>query len=299
MISRRSAIKSALALAALGLSAEAETLHIGGATLNVSLGSGDCDLPASALLDWISTGAHALTAYFGKFPVPSARIEITIAPNRHGVQRGKSFGDNGALTTITVGQHVTVAELHEDWVLTHEMVHWAFPSVARRHHWIEEGSATYIEPIARALVHNLTPQRIWGDMLRDMHQGVPGPDEQGLDNTRSWASTYWGGALFCLLADVQIRKQTQNRKGIQDAFRAINQAGGDIGVEWPLEKAFEIGDRATDGSTLQDLYQQMGLHYKQIDLPALWQQLGVGSNSDGVRFDDSAPLASLRRSIAG
>ncbi len=179
------------------------------------------------------------------------------------------------------------------------MVHWAFPSVSRRHHWIEEGSATYIEPIARGLVHNLTPQRIWGDMLRDMHQGVPRPDEQGLDNTESWASTYWGGALFCLLADVQIRKQTQNRKGLQDAFRAINQAGGDISVEWPLQKALEIGDRATDGSTLQDLYQQMGLHYKQIDLPSLWQQLGVASNSDGIHFDDSAPLAAVRRSIAG
>ncbi len=98
-VSRRSAIKSALAIATLGASTQAETLHIGGATLKVSLGSGACDLPASALLDWISTAANALTAYFGKFPVASARIEITIAPDRHGVMRGKSFGDDGALTT--------------------------------------------------------------------------------------------------------------------------------------------------------------------------------------------------------
>ena len=34
--------------------------------------------------------------------------------------------------------------------MTHEMVHLAFPSVAREHHWIEEGITTYVEPIARA-----------------------------------------------------------------------------------------------------------------------------------------------------
>lgn len=34
--------------------------------------------------------------------------------------------------------------------MTHEMVHLAFPSVPDQHHWIEEGLATYVEPIARA-----------------------------------------------------------------------------------------------------------------------------------------------------
>jgi hypothetical protein len=48
---------------------------------------------------------------------------------------------------ITVGQHVTQADLDDDWVLTHEMIHFGFPSVEERHHWIEEGIATYVEPI--------------------------------------------------------------------------------------------------------------------------------------------------------
>jgi len=35
-----------------------------------------------------------------------------------------------------------------------------------------------------------------------------------------------GWRAVCLVADVEIRKQTGNRKGLQDALRAIVAAGG-------------------------------------------------------------------------
>jgi hypothetical protein len=60
-----------------------------------------------------------------------------------------------------VGQHATLADLNDDWELTHEMVHFGFPSVEDRHHWIEEGIATYVEPIARAQVGRLTAEQVW------------------------------------------------------------------------------------------------------------------------------------------
>ena len=45
------------------------------------------------------------------------------------------------------------------------MVHLAFPSVPRSHHWIEEDWATYVEPIARARTGDLTPQKVWAYTL--------------------------------------------------------------------------------------------------------------------------------------
>jgi hypothetical protein len=39
-----------------------------------------------------------------------------------------------------VGQHAALADLYNDWEFTHEMVHFSFPSVEDRHHWIEEES---------------------------------------------------------------------------------------------------------------------------------------------------------------
>jgi len=271
-------------------------LKIGRGAIDVSVEPGPCDLSTEDLVQWVTEAARAVTSYFGKFPVDRARIEIRILEGKRGVLRGTSFGENGALSKMAVGQHSTVSDLREDWTMTHEMVHFGFPSVRRPHHWIEEGSATYIEPIARAQIKQLTAKRVWGDMVRDMPQGLPQPD-RGLDNTHTWAATYWGGAIFCLLADVRIRERTGNKKGLQDAFRAINDAGGTIEVEWPLERALEMGDRATEGNTLAELYRQMGLEHPSVDLADLWTQLGIMRDRDRVVFDNHAPLAAIRRAI--
>ncbi len=91
-------------------------------------------------------------------------------------------------------------------------------------HWIEEGISTYVEPVARARAGRMTLNDVWRTFVRDMPNGEPESGDQGLDNTHTWGRTYWGGALFCLMADVRIRERTRNRKGLEDALRGINTA---------------------------------------------------------------------------
>ncbi len=95
---------------------------------------------------------------------------------------------------------------------------------------------------------------MWRDMVYGMRKGEPADGDLGLDQTHTWGRTYWGGALFCLVADVQIRRETQNRKGLQDALRAIVAQGGTIDHEWPLDQALSIGDRATGTHVLTQMY---------------------------------------------
>jgi hypothetical protein len=198
---------------------------------------------------------------------------------------------HGALIRIAVGQQTTQVQLDDDWMLVHEMTHLALPSVGEDQHWLEEGSATYIEPIARVMIGNLTPRRVWSDMVRDMPKGVPESGDRGLDYTDTWASTYWGGGLFCLLADVEIRKRTKGAKGLQHAVQGILRAGGNILVDWPIARVLQAGDRATGVDTLQSLYDRMGRQNLKVDLPALWSELGVPA------MDDKAPFAFVRRAI--
>ena len=132
-----------------------------------------------------------------------------------------------------------------------------------------------------------------------MPQGLPQAGDQGLDRTHTWGRTYWGGALFCLSADVEIRRRTGNAKGLQDALQAINHAGGTIEAEWPLERALRIGDKATRGRTLTELYRKMASHPFAVDLDKLWEQLGVGENGGRTILDDRAPLAGTRKAICG
>ena len=195
-------------------------------------------------MEWVATSAHAVCIYYQKFPVNEVRIHIRFFDG-HGVRSGFTQGWNGPSIRIAVGNGSSGSDFVADWELTHEMVHLAFPSVADAHHWIEEGSATYIEPIARARAGDLTPEKVWGDLVDGLPQGLPGAGDRGLDLTPTWGRTYWGGALFCLLADIDIRKRTNNRKGLEDALRAIIAAGGTIDAQWPLINALRIGDDAT------------------------------------------------------
>jgi hypothetical protein len=138
---------------------------------------------------------------------------------------------------------------------------------------------------------------MWSDLVRDMPQGLPQAGDRGLDYTHSWGRTYWGGALFCLLADVEIRRRTNNGKGLQHALRGILDAGGDIRKDWNLEDALSAGDRAVGINVLQPLYARMKDKPMAVDLPTLWSQLGVQSDGSNVRFDDNATLAAIRRAI--
>ncbi len=279
-------------------SRNAERIEVGGSTLDVFIDSDQFEFGRTALLDWVTRCANAVTAYFGRFPVAHARVYISVSENGR-VSNGVSYGDGGAHCRISVGRHATLKDLYSDWELTHEMVHFSFPSVADHHHWIEEGIATYVEPIARASIGILTAEQVWGEMLRDMPQGLPVAGDRGLDRTHTWGRTYWGGALFCLQADVEIRRRTGNAKGLQDALRAINRAGGTIESEWPLARAFEIGDLATDGRTLTELYGKMALEPVAMDLTQLWAQLGVHRSGQNIVLDDHAPYATIRAGICG
>jgi hypothetical protein len=285
-----------LGLTALASAQENAQLKIGGGTIDVSF-----DPPPSAplrqlVLDWIATAARAVTTYYTKYPVPHVAIAVSFHDGE-GVDSGRAFGWEHAHISISVGSSTTAADFADDWTMTHEMVHLAFPSVPRSHHWIEEGLAVYVEPIARARSGDLTPQRVWGDMVDAMPQGLPKASDRGLDFTHTWGRTYWGGALYCLLADVEIRKRTGNRMGLEDAVRGIQKSGGSIEVEWPLERALETADQAVGVSVLEDLYNRMRATPVSPDLDQLWKELGVERQGKTVVFDDTAPLAAIRRAI--
>jgi hypothetical protein len=103
--------------------------------------------------------------------------------------------------------------------------------------------------------------------------------------------------MFCLMADVDIRRRTHNRKGLQDAVRAIARASGGLGADWPIERVLRTGDAAVGTTSLEDLHAQMSNTAMVPDLVALWRELGVQADGDSVRLTDDAPLADVRHAI--
>jgi hypothetical protein len=275
------------------------TLFIGSSRIDVVTDRGGVALPMDDVLGWVKSAAESVRVYYGRFPISPVSIHITAFSGK-GIRNGMTFpAKDGGRITIRVGSQTSAAEFASDWMLTHEMIHLAFPSVDENHHWIEEGIATYVEPIARIRAGHLAPEKMWADLVRDMPQGQPQTGDRGLDRTHTWGRTYWGGAIFCLVADVDIRRETKNSKGLGHALRAILDAGGDIRHDWDILDALRVGDRATGTSVLESLYKKMKDKPVDVDLNALWADLGVKFDGVEVRFDDGARLASIRRAITG
>ncbi len=272
------------------------TLRIDEVDMHVLVADSQFSAGPQPLLAWIRRSADIVTHYYGRFPTRALRILVQPVAGG-GVQGGTTFGYNGGFIRVRVGRDVTDAQLVNDWVLVHEMIHLAMPDVGREHSWLSEGISVYVEGIARAQAGNRTVEDVWTEQFHSMPKGLPQDGDRGLDNTHTWGRTYWGGALFCLEADVDIRRRTHNRFGLQDALRAVNRASGGIVTDWPVDRIFSTGDAAVGTHVLEELYAKMKDAPLAPDLPALWKELGIEEQNDSMRLRDDAPMADVRKAI--
>jgi hypothetical protein len=125
------------------------TVVIGGSRIDMTIDSSEAPLSQTDVMRWVQNAAESVTAYYGHFPVPHLTLRV-ISFDGNGVRHGMTWGRDGGLIRIFAGSKTSAADFAGDWMLTHEMVHLAFPSMmGDEHHWIEEGLSVYVEPIAR------------------------------------------------------------------------------------------------------------------------------------------------------
>lgn len=291
-----------LAACSLGVSriARGETFRVAvpGGEVVVTVAPDSPPVSRATLVAWVENSARAIVAVFGRFGVPEARLDLRTG--RRGRIRAGRTDDLAPHVSISLGNASTPADLARDWMLTHEFVHVATPTLPKRYAWFMEGAATYVEPIARVRVGLLTADELWEGLLEGLPKGLPGAGDGGLDVTHTWGRTYWGGALFFFLADVEIRERSGNRRSLDDVLRGMLEAGGDVRAGWSLEQALEAGDRAVGSgwNVLSRLHAAQGKTAASVDLDALFRRLGVSLAGGKVVYDDVAPLASIRRSLS-
>jgi len=270
-------------------------LHVGGATLTIVYEGGDPPLPKPVIDAWVRRCAEMVAEYLGGFPVPS--LEITMLRRGRG---GVVFGthQDGRWIRMFLGEGATQRSLDRDWILIHELLHAAFPDLDREHRWMQEGLSTYLEPGVRTRKGDMTEAQLWAKWVDRMDYGRPQSGDRGLDRTHTWGRTYWGGALFWLLVDVELRAETNNRSSLRDAIRGVLAAGGNGREAWSTARVAEVCDETTQTEVLSRLYARMAQAPGDVDLDALWEKLGVVPDDDGeVSFDDDAPWAHVRRGI--
>lgn len=290
-------LASAYSLGARACPAAATTqLQLPGSTICVFIDDSSLLKQQMLLHTWIERSARIVADYYGQFPAALLVLRLG-GMDGSGIGGGRTTNDSGLMIQMRVGRASTAQTLASDWVLVHEMVHLALPEVGRSHAWLAEGLATYVEGVARAQFGNRDIADVWAEDRRSMPMGLPRDGEGGMDQSPTWGRTYWGGALYCLQADVAIREQTANRVGLQTALRAILKESGGYASERDIGEVLRIGDAATGTHVLYGLYQQVKATPQTPNLDLLWTLLGVPNDPATQPFDDHAPLAAIRIAI--
>ena len=113
-----------------------------------------------------------------------------------GVAFGRDMSGGGISTVLIVGEHATLKELYDDWVLVHELEHLGTPFITNGPS-MSERLATYIEPLLRARTGLQTPHDVWTEFIRFMPRGEAVINSTGRSRG-GFRDCYWGGALLCV-----------------------------------------------------------------------------------------------------
>lgn len=298
---RRTFLTSCLALTAAPAWADnPSTTHafdIGGSRVRLELGAGRTALPPEEIGRWLEGCCKALSAYYGRFPVHPLRIDVGVDRGR-GFRGGVTYGGEFPVIRGRIGADSTLADLEGGWVMVHELVHLACPQVPRAHHWLEEGLATYVEPWIRIGCGQISEEKAWKDLVDGLPNGLPTAGDRGLDRTPSWGRTYWGGALFALLLDLELRRESGNERGLAELMAKRVTSGSSIHLDRTMDELMAEWDEAAGSSLPGELYRSHKHTAVTVDLAPVWKALGVTISGRAVSFDDTAPEAALRKAIS-
>ncbi|MFO0593481.1 MAG: hypothetical protein U0441_38425 [Polyangiaceae bacterium] len=273
----------------------------------------------AALTRWIQTTALALDSVFGRFPIERTLIAVVPLEGSGDVEFGRTVPAGGASIVLYVGEHARETALYADWVLAHELVHLGVPSMPRDGTWIDEGLATYYGPVLRARAGLLSGDATWAEMARILPMGVATAEEPALAAASEHDRVYFGGSLFALTADVEIRRRTGGSRSLDDGLRRALAEGARATEVWSSQRFVDALDRGVGARVVRPLFERVQVASKPcgpalaagllrdlsacapddvVSLLALLDALGVrpGTGSQ-VELSESAPLAGVRRGI--
>jgi predicted metalloprotease with PDZ domain len=146
----------------------------------------------------------------------------------------------------------------------------------------------------------MTEADLWAHFAKQMPRGLRrGGQPASLEERDDIDSTYWGGALFALTADVALRQRTAGARSLDDVLRAVLARHGDATHAARVADFLQTGDQATGTRVLSETYERIAVRGGAVDLGRLWASLGVVMGKQGdVSLRDEAPLAAVRKGIA-
>jgi hypothetical protein len=261
--------------------------------LTLAVPPGMLKIAPEQIAAWVSAVAEGNRRFWARSPAKGGLVVLIPTP-RGGVPFGRVLSLGGAVVTVLVGETATNQELYNDWVLVHEFIHLGSPLMRDTGAWLNEGFATFYEPVLRTRAGWKSEDDVWREWISSMPRGMPAMTDIGLENAGR-GGIYWGGALFVLMAEIESLKASGGKIGFSDCLRTILAEGGDVTTKWPTMKFLDRCDALLGKTVTAPLAKQHIEKGSAMDLDQLWKRLGVSMAEGGaIRYDDTAELAWLR-----
>ncbi len=289
-----------------------------GGHLDVAVLGGARAADDAAIERWVSATARALDTVYGRFPVERVLVAIVPVPGDE-VVFGRTVPAGGPSILLLAGQEMDADDLHADWVLAHELFHLGVPSMPDGA-WLDEGLATYYEPVLRTRAGLVSETATWTELWVNLPDGAVTAAQPSLSRAHDHDRVYYGGAAFALAADVEIRRRTGGARSLDDGLRRALTEGARATEVWSVSDFIAAIDRGAGVPVARELLERVAEPRPACEAPAPGQQLDLAkcapddaaaiaglldalgvrrAEYGGLRLDDTAALARIRRTITG
>lgn len=260
----------------------------------------------TAILEWVNRNLDALTMAYDSFPVENVQLVVVpVGRDREPVPWGHVMRGGGNGVHMYIDETRPLDEFLDDWVLVHELGHLLHPVMRGRDHWFSEGLASYYQNVLRARAGLMTEYNAWDRLHKGFIRGIRGAPRnmtlaeasESMMEKGLFMRVYWSGAAISLLADAQLRRQTDGKQSLDSALLALRNCCLSDGELWSAKDVLQRLDSITGTTIFSTLYQQ---HIDSTQFPRmaqLYQDLGLKADGYTIRLKPSAPYLSLRKKI--
>ncbi|WP_240360632.1 hypothetical protein [Pyxidicoccus caerfyrddinensis] len=270
------------------------------AVLDVGILGDFTHLTDAELCAWLRQAAEEVRTVRRAFPYP--RISVRVIPAS--ARRGSSlFGmvqwSSPPSISILVGRDTEASAFQRDWVAVHEMLHLTHPVLLPRVPWLSEGLATYFTELARARSGRQSAEHAWEELVDGFSRGRARSGDRTMEEVVAGSpfslGVYWTGALFALHLDVELRRITGNKRGLEDVLELLAERG-------PTSTFGAFGSAVDDvaGQPLFDALLARHLRRPSFaEAEGLLETLGVRADTGGRVKLVPAPDSVLREALDG
>ncbi len=280
-------------------------IHVGGDTLDVTALEGLSSDDRAAVDRWVRVQANAAAAMAGT--MPRRRVQVVVLPSgasSEPVRFGSMTRGGGASVGLLIGQGRGGAKLDEaaltrDWVLVHELSHLFHPFIAREDAWLSEGIATYYQEVLRVRAGLHSPHDAYRRLLEGSEKGRAlslsvRDAAASMYETHIFAPVYWAGATYAFMADVELRKASGGKRGLDEVIAELTRCCSRAARPWTAAETIARLDAIAGTPVFSALEARHIANAPFPELSSLYAELGIGRDGRAL---GPAPLSWVRDAI--